>query len=342
MGVDRDQFYDERRIAFLPMGFCFPGYDAWGGDLPPRRECAARWHDRLFALMPQVDVVLAIGGYAHRYHFARLGQPLPKSARVDEIVQKHLPARRHGVFVYSLGDEIAVRGSCLSPRCLAAYQRYLQDQYKDIAALNASWGSQYANFDQVQLSTPTDNEEAEALQSGNFPRWFDRQAYQSYNFCKLCKRFGKGFRTIDPQSRCGFEGAGTFGAADDLDGFVRSNTFWSPYPGTADEVVRSIAPRDFPRSNWMGYTKDADSLLEKYWRMVTRGTDAVWWWRWDCLGAFHGWLRASLDPYPAVQEILRDTQVVRDGLGDLRLGDDAPIDEVALELGRVPELAERL
>ena len=251
-------------------------------------------------------------------------------AQVDSIVQKSLPARQHGVFVYSLGDEGDVRGSCASPQCLAAYQNYLQQQYGDIAALNASWGSKYDSFQQITLSKPDDDNEMEAFRAGNFPRWFDRQAFQSYNFCKLCERFGKGFKSIDPQARCGFEGAGTFAAADDLDGFVRSNTFWSPYPGTADEVVRSIAPRDFPRSNWMGYTKDADSLLEKYWRMVTRGTDAVWWWRWDCIGAFHGWLSPTLDPFPAVKEILRDTQVVRDGLGDLMLKSQMQDDGVGI------------
>ncbi len=251
-------------------------------------------------------------------------------SHVDGIVAKCAAARQHGVFAYSLGDEIAVRGSCLSPHCLAAYRRYLRDQYGDIAALNASWDSRYANFDEVQLSQPEDNDEAEALRAGNFPRWFDRQAYQSHNFCQLCERFGKAFRTLDPASRCGFEGAGTFGQADDLDGFVRSNTFWSPYPGTADEVVRSIAPRDFPRANWMGYTKDADSLLEKYWRMVTRGCDGVWWWRWDALGRFHGWLAPNLDPYPAVQEILADTQIVRDGLGDLLLDSTLQTDGIGL------------
>lgn len=251
-------------------------------------------------------------------------------AHVDGIVDKQIPARRHGVFAYSLGDEIAVRGSCLSPSCLAGFRKYLRGQYADIAALNASWGSTYASFDEVQLSKPDDNDEAEALRTGNFPRWFDRQAYQSHNFCQLCERFGKGFRRIDPESRCGFEGAGTFGHADDLDGFVRANTFWSPYPGTADEVVRSIAPRDFPRSNWMGYTKDPDSLLEKYWRMITRGCDSVWWWRWDALGRFHGWLAPNLDPFPAVQEILRDTQVVRDGLGDLLLASEMQTDNVGI------------
>lgn len=88
LGMDRETFYDERRVAIAPMGFCFPGYDAKGSDLPPRRECAATWHDRLFEMLPQVEAVLAIGGYAHRYHFARLGRPLPKSAKVDEIVRQ--------------------------------------------------------------------------------------------------------------------------------------------------------------------------------------------------------------------------------------------------------------
>jgi beta-galactosidase len=251
-------------------------------------------------------------------------------AQVDKIVDSYLPSRQHGVFVYSLGDEIAVRGSCLSPSCLEAYRAYLREQYGDLAALNASWGSAYASFAEVQLSTPTDNDEAQAFREGNFPRWFDRQAFQSYSFCRLCERFGKGFRRIDPESRCGFEGAGTFGQADDLDGFVRSNGFWSPYPGTADEVLRSIAPRDFPRANWMGYTKDADSLLEKYWRMVTRGCDSVWWWRWEVMGRFHGWLAPNLDPYPAVQEILRDTQMVRDGLGDLLLHSEMQTDGIGI------------
>jgi len=251
-------------------------------------------------------------------------------AHVDRIVDSYVPSRRHGVFAYSLGDEIAVRGSCLNPHCLEAYRTYLQAQYGDIAALNASWGSSYASFGEVQLGRPDDNDEMQAFRDGNFPRWFDRQAFQSYSFCRLCERFGKGFRRIDPESRCGFEGAGTFGQADDLDGFVRYNGFWSPYPGSADEVLRSIAPRDFPRSNWMGYTKDADSLLEKYWRMLTRGCDSVWWWRWEVLGRFHGWLAPSLDPYPAVQEILRDTQIVRDGLGDLLLRSEMQTDGIGI------------
>jgi uracil-DNA glycosylase len=71
MGVDRGTFYDRARLAIVPMGFCFPGQDAKGGDLPPRRECAATWHDRVFAAMPQLQLVLAVGQYAQAYHLGR-------------------------------------------------------------------------------------------------------------------------------------------------------------------------------------------------------------------------------------------------------------------------------
>lgn len=72
MGVDREVFYDDRQVAIVPMGFCFPGWDAKGGDLPPRKECKELWHDRLFSLMPQIELILVIGQYAQRYHMNEL------------------------------------------------------------------------------------------------------------------------------------------------------------------------------------------------------------------------------------------------------------------------------
>ena len=72
LAVDDATFYDHSRIAIVPMGFCFPGLDAKGGDLPPRAECARTWHDMLFDAMPQLDLVIAVGQYAHAFHIGRL------------------------------------------------------------------------------------------------------------------------------------------------------------------------------------------------------------------------------------------------------------------------------
>ncbi|MCJ8518120.1 uracil-DNA glycosylase family protein [Rhizobium tarimense] len=68
LGVSRDAFYDRDRFAIVPMGFCFPGYDAKGSDLPPRRECAPLWRRAAVDTMPQIELVLAIGQYAQAWH----------------------------------------------------------------------------------------------------------------------------------------------------------------------------------------------------------------------------------------------------------------------------------
>ncbi len=89
LGVDRDTFYDENRIAILPMGFCYPGTGR-GGDLPPRPECAALWRRKLLAQLPAVELTLLIGNYAQSWHL-----PETKGQTVTQTVKgwrEHLPA----------------------------------------------------------------------------------------------------------------------------------------------------------------------------------------------------------------------------------------------------------
>jgi hypothetical protein len=247
-----------------------------------------------------------------------------------DLAAKYEPARRHGVFAYSLGDETVTRGSDLSPSDLAAYRDYLQGVYGTIAALNESWGTEYSRFEEIMLLDPHDPKESQAKRDGHYTRWYDRQAWESANFLRLCQRFDEAYRKLDPQARTGFEGAGRLQKGDDIDGIVRTNGFWTPYPGPVDQVLRGIAPRDFLRANWMGYAKDADSLIWSYWRMVLNGSDAVWWWRWDNIGRFMGLLRPDLSPFDEVAELLEDTRIMREGLGDLLLQSEMQTDGITL------------
>ncbi|MGH6736586.1 MAG: uracil-DNA glycosylase family protein [Methyloceanibacter sp.] len=92
MGVTPEEFYDEARVAIVPMGFCFPGQDSHGGDLPPRRECAALWHRELFAALPQIELVLAVGSYAQDFH---LGADRAKTLQETMLAWRtHLKAKR--------------------------------------------------------------------------------------------------------------------------------------------------------------------------------------------------------------------------------------------------------
>lgn len=65
-GLDKARFYDASEVAIIPMGFCYPGRGK-GGDLPPRRECADLWLDRLLARLPHIELTLLIGLYAQRH-----------------------------------------------------------------------------------------------------------------------------------------------------------------------------------------------------------------------------------------------------------------------------------
>ncbi|MHA1536257.1 MAG: uracil-DNA glycosylase family protein [Alphaproteobacteria bacterium] len=64
LGLEAETFYDEARIAIVPSGFCYPGRHERGGDLPPRPECAPRWHPPLLAAMPDISLTLLVGQYA--------------------------------------------------------------------------------------------------------------------------------------------------------------------------------------------------------------------------------------------------------------------------------------
>jgi uracil-DNA glycosylase len=68
LGMNEAEFYDEARVTIVPMGFCFPGLDAHGGDLPPRRECAPAWRAEVLAHLPDVSLLLAVGRPAQVWH----------------------------------------------------------------------------------------------------------------------------------------------------------------------------------------------------------------------------------------------------------------------------------
>lgn len=70
LGMDRAAFYDTAQVAQMPSGFCYPGKGV-GGDLPPRPECAPRWHDRLLAQLPQVRLTLLVGMHAQKRYLPR-------------------------------------------------------------------------------------------------------------------------------------------------------------------------------------------------------------------------------------------------------------------------------
>jgi uracil-DNA glycosylase len=91
--LDRERFYDECRVAIVPMGFCYPGTDTRGGDRPPRRECAPTWHRLLLGLMPEIRLTLLVGSYAQARYLdaARKGSLTDTVRAFRDYTPRHLP-----------------------------------------------------------------------------------------------------------------------------------------------------------------------------------------------------------------------------------------------------------
>ena len=71
MGVDGETFWNRDKVAIVPMGFCFPGYDIKGSDLPPPRICARMWRAAALDHVGSPKVTLLIGGYAQDWHLGK-------------------------------------------------------------------------------------------------------------------------------------------------------------------------------------------------------------------------------------------------------------------------------
>jgi uracil-DNA glycosylase len=91
LGIDRDVFYDESRIAIVPMGMCYPGRYPQGGDLPPRPECAPLWHPRVLAAFPNLELTLLVGSYAIDYYLTPKRSMTERVAQWREALPKHWP-----------------------------------------------------------------------------------------------------------------------------------------------------------------------------------------------------------------------------------------------------------
>ncbi len=260
------------------------------------------------------------------------------SQRLRKWLDDERDFRRHGVLVYSMGDEVAVLGSCLHPSCWKVYQQWLEGEYATIEALNESWGSSFKSFTEIEpiidmtalvhLTAqqkkawvllyannehssigPTHTSTAWTEDWRSYPRYIDRRSFQYWNFANHCKRFGDAARVMDPQAKCGVEGSDIYLDAD-IDVIVRNTGWWMPYGGengeTTNEVIRSIAPKGYLHGHFVGGTS--------FWASFLRGGNTQGKWRID--NAFTPGMRLS----PDLRRMFESARILSDGLGTLLNG----------------------
>ncbi len=102
MGLDKSQFYNNPKIGIIPMGFCYPGKGK-SGDLPPRKECAPLWHQKLLTQMPQVKTLLLIRKYAQDYYLKDKRTLTERVFNFEEYLPKYIvlphPSPRNNIWM---------------------------------------------------------------------------------------------------------------------------------------------------------------------------------------------------------------------------------------------------
>lgn len=103
MGIEREVFYDQKQIAILPMGFCYPG-SGESGDLPPRTECAPAWRAQILEYLPNLELTLLIGQYAQKYHLKSKYSSLTESVKAWQTYSPNIiplphPSPRNNIWI---------------------------------------------------------------------------------------------------------------------------------------------------------------------------------------------------------------------------------------------------
>lgn len=260
------------------------------------------------------------------------------SQRLRGYLDIEMDFRSHGVLAYSTGDEKLTFVSCLHPACWEKYLGYLERQYGTIDALNASWETSFNAFCEItpiidetgypEIEDPQDRRSVilgnansawacifsppgsttwhEGMK--NYPRWFDRRAFQYWNHAKYVERFGAEARRIDPQARSGVEGT-LFGTEQDVDMIMRHTDWWVLYNNPTLEIVRSIARPGYTFGKWFGYGPSERNAMEWWWTFL-RGSNCQGWFRAD------HFLNMRIGPGRS-RAIVESGRRVIDGLGTL-------------------------
>lgn len=101
LSVESADFYNKELFAIVPMGFCYPG-KGLSGDLPPRKECRARWLDLILAQFTELELIILIGQHAVEHFLGKgsLESKIKEQLRGEEaIIALPHPSPRNNIWL---------------------------------------------------------------------------------------------------------------------------------------------------------------------------------------------------------------------------------------------------
>ncbi|MGD9495471.1 MAG: beta-galactosidase trimerization domain-containing protein [Armatimonadota bacterium] len=263
-----------------------------------------------------------------------LSDPAVIEQYTSEAAAEALEAARFGSFAINVCDEATLasrhegREVCFSEDCQARYREWLREQYGDITALNARWGTDYASFDEVTGATTED------VRGGdNFAPFVDFRTFMTDVWVDGMRRITEAFKRGAPETRVGH--TNTFGAMP-----TNGNDFWKlctqcgfgwaqeyseAIKGNAQKAVfelwRSFLPgrtgEDWPNYGWIGYDHSHEAVTYEPWWLAFHDSGGVTYYATNSVAPERGKSWALVHPTQAFTPYSRD---VAQTISDLREG----------------------
>jgi len=246
------------------------------------------------------------------------------AARLTTIVRTQ---KSYRPLYYSLGDETGTADLAaawdfdFSPQSLSGMREWLQARYPSLEALNAQWGTHFADWQSV---TPDTTDGALKRSDDNFSAWSDFKEWMDEAFARAIRAGTDAVHAADPNARAAIEGGQIPGwGGYDYSRLAHTVDVMELYDTNDNvEIVRSLNPqvimlRTADVSGWQRLTPDI-------WRSLFRGMRGLI--LWDEKQAF---VDANGGVSPVAQRAAPLLHELRE-LGPLFIGSDRRIDPVAV------------
>lgn len=273
-------------------------------------------------------------------------------------------AAKYSTTNYHLGSETELthphkeQEVCFSPTCIAHFQNYLKLQYGSIGALNAEYGSDYRDWDQIEQI-----DFLSAIQSGQFPLWSDFRRNMDTVWANFFARAKKTIAEVSPAAKVGTEAADDPGHQPTTTPGLGGDDWWKlsqaqslnlPYFCLPQlDVLRDFAePGTATGTTYGGYTGVFRAERKGEWHR---------WLMWYCLlryqiNELHVWrgtatadgalvgttIAPDLSWFDFMAESNRSANQIQEGIGKLILAMDRPDDGIAVLYSQGSMLATNL
>ncbi len=135
---------------------------------------------------------------------------------LQDLLRANISTTQKGLaYAYAFDDEISL-GSFNSPAevdvhplSIARYHQWLSERYGTIARLNASWGTSYESFNDVQPVSFEDvrkSANSPPFANWNLSRWMEWRHFMDYQFAKVLSDLTQYANKLDPRIPAGFVG----------------------------------------------------------------------------------------------------------------------------------------